>query len=443
MFCDFNRELQGLMIEKSEQLKKAGIKERLNTFKNGLAADRDDFFETPFIFSETDFAQLSIGLKHLLDAQTNIMNQIYQQRSKQEILDYFVIPNVVRPFINWERLLSGEQTVARLDIVPHKTGYSVCGIYPHTNVGGMTCGNAYDLMMEGLSLEAFYDHGKVSVYLPLAEELKSLCKKEPFERLVILDWQSHRDKGYPSFELMQLSFIHAGLDLPVITHTEQSYPREWLTPEEAQRTLVYRGFSLTEIDPHDVFFQQLMQSKTKVMHGFEDELRTNKRWLALLWDEAYQARLTLAQKEAIRTYLPYSCILSQDSLPYFMKHKDKYVFKTCESLGGHGVLIGKACSEQVLEQKLKGMGLDNILVQTYMVTDSMAILHDTDDNPAEYKFVLGLYIVGERCQGLAIRGSMSSDVVNVSSGIAKTGWAAIISEQEKLGLLTATRELVI
>ena len=65
MFCEFNRELQGLMIEKSDQLKKAQIKERLTTFKNGLAADRYEFFSTPFIFSQTGSEKLSNDLKHL------------------------------------------------------------------------------------------------------------------------------------------------------------------------------------------------------------------------------------------------------------------------------------------------------------------------------------------------------------------------------------------
>ena len=441
MFCDFNRELQGLMIEKSDQLKKAQIKERLTTFKNGLAADRYEFFATPFIFSKSDFEQLSCGLKHLLDAQTNIMNQIYQQKCKKEILDYFLIPTAVRPFINWQRLLSGDQTIARLDIVPHKAGYSVCGIYLHTGVGGMACGNAYDLMMESLSLEPYYDHGKVSAYLPLAEEIKALCRKQSFERLVILDWQSHAEKGYPSFELMQLSFVHAGLRLPVITHTEKSFPKAWLEPEEAEKTLISRGFSLNEIDPHDTFLQALWQSKAKLLHGFEDELRTNKRWLALMWDEAYHARLTSEQREAIRTYLPYTCLLSQDKLPYFLANKDEYLFKSNGGEGTQEILIGRKLSAPELEQKLIKIGLDNVLVQAFMESDKMSILHDTDEIPAGHKFVLGLYIMGERSQGLAIRGSMVSDRIDISTNLAKTGWAAIISEQEKAQLIEAVRNL--
>ena len=441
MFCDFNRELQDLMIEKSDHLKKAQVKERLNTFKNGLAADRYEFFSTPFIFSKTDFDKLSSGLKHLLDAQTNIMNQIYQQRSKQEILDYFLIPTVLRPYINWERLLSGEQTIARLDIVPHKTGYSVCGMYLHTGVGGMACGNAYDLMMESLSLEPYYDHGKVSAYLPLAEEIKALCRQQTYERLVILDWQSHADKGYPSFELMQLSFVQAGLRLPVITHTEQSFPKAWLEPEEAKKTLIYRGFSLNEIDPYDAFLHALLNSQARILHGFEDELRTNKRWLALMWDEAYHHRLTQPQRDAIKQYLPYTCLLSQDTLPHFLANKDEYLFKSNGSGGSQEILIGKQLSAAELEQKLLKVGVENVLVQTFMEADNMPILHDTDEVPAGHKFVLGLYIMGERSQGLVIRGSMVSDHVDVATGLAKTGWAAIINEQEKAQLIEAVRRL--
>ena len=441
MFCDFNRELQALLIDKSDQVKQAQIAEKLETFKQGIEADLYHFFTTPFIFSKADFEQLSISLKHILDAQTNIMNQIYQQRSKQEILDYFFIPNPVRPFINWERLLSGDQTVARLDIVPHKTGYSVVDINLHTCVGGMTCGHAYDLVMESLALEPFYAHGKVSAYVPLAQKIKTLCKNNDFERLVILDWQSNADKGRPSFELMQLSFIRAGLNLPVVTHTEESFPKEWLTPEEAKKTLVYRGFSLDEIEPHDTFVQALMQSQACVLHGFEDELRTNKRWLALLWDEAYQARLTKAQKEAIQTYLPYSCLLTQDKLPHFLANKDKYIFKANEGSRSQGILIGKAFSAAKLEAKLLAIGIENILVQTFMETDSLAILQDQQESAAEHKFVLGLYLVGDKSQGLAIRGSTSSAVVKASHGMAKTGWAAVINEQQKAGILAAIKQL--
>ncbi|MGB0942179.1 MAG: hypothetical protein ACPGUE_07255 [Marinomonas sp.] len=441
MFCDFNRELQGLMIEKSDQLKKAQIKERLTTFKNGLAADRYEFFSTPFIFSQTDFEKLSSDLKHLLDAQTNIMNQIYQQRSKQEILDYFMIPNVLRAYINWQRLLSGEQTIARLDLVPHKKGYSLCGMNLHTGVGGMACGDAYDLLMESLSLEPYYDHGKVSAYLTLAEEIKTLCRQQKYERLVILDWQSHADKGYPSFELMQLSFIQAGVRLPVITHTEQSYPEAWLAPEEAKKTLVYRGFGLNEIDPYDEFLHALLESEANILHGFEDELRSNKRWLALMWDEAYQARLTLEQKQAIKQYLPYTCLLSQDTLPHFIANKNDYLFRGNGTTRGQGVLAGKAYSDAELEKKLLKIGVENVLVQEFMEADDMPILHDTDEQPAGHKFVLGLYIMGERSQGLAIRGSKVCDRINLSSGLSKTGWAAIINEQEKDQLIEAVRRL--
>lgn len=441
MFCQYNHEFQRLLIEKSAQLKQIGIKDKLALFKRGLGADLYDFFDTPFIFPQEDFESLSQGSQRILEAQTHIVNQMNEQLSQQEILDYFLIPNAVRPFIQWDRLLSGKHTVARLDIVPHSKGYSVCEINLHTGVGGMTCGHAYDLTMESLGLQSYYAHGKVSPYLTLAQEIKEIAHHKGYERLVILDWQSHADKGYPSFELMQLSFIQAGIDLPIVTHTEQTFPTQWLAPEDAAKTLVYRGFSLDEVDPNDAFLQSLFTSQATVLHGFEDELRTNKRWLALMWDPAYQSCLTLEQKAAIQTYLPYSCILSQTNLPHFLSHKDDYIFKANEGFGGQGILIGKTLSQQALKKRLESIGIENILAQAFMETDSLSILHDTEEAPAEHKFVLGLYLMGNRSQGLAVRGSMMSDVVNVSSGMAKTGWAGVINETQKAGLVEALKAL--
>ena len=63
---------------------------------------------------------------------------------------------------------------------------------------------------------------------------------------------------------------------------ENDYPEEWLQPGGGSDLLVYRGFMYADMDDDGQFIKRICESGAKVINTFETEIRSNKRWFALL-----------------------------------------------------------------------------------------------------------------------------------------------------------------
>jgi hypothetical protein len=375
----------------------------------------------------------------LLGAQVKILAHLRATRSDAAVLDLFGMPHRLLPFMRWDNLQHPERTVARLDIIPTRTGYSFCELNVVPAVGG---GEAY--RVGELYLQAL---GYPAVSLPpcplrtLAAQYSAQVRSQGLARVVILDSVGHGQLGYPRQELLQRYLRDANPGLTVELLDEERYPAGWLTRAEGERTLVHRMFTYDEVTDDFVFLDKLWHSGATIA-GFESDLRMSKRFLALMCDPAYHALLSPDEIDVIERFVPYSFALSEVAVASALRDRADLVFKwdASASYGGTGVLIGSEWSAPELEHKLRASGVDHWICQRAVEAELLPMRNVDDMASHDYRIVLGLFSYGGAPNGCLVRGSRSSRVVNVSSPSGRLGWAFAVSEADRRALVGHARQ---
>ncbi|HWL87361.1 MAG TPA: hypothetical protein VNO21_16265, partial [Polyangiaceae bacterium] len=204
---------------------------------------------------------------------------------------------------------------------------------------------------------------------------------------------------------------------------------------------------------------RLTESGATLSNGFEAEVRMNKVFLAMLCDDAYQHLFTDEQRDAIRRYLPPTISLNEANFASALARKDELVFKHNTRYGGASVFMGAEHPAEFLKQTLASPpsppflverggpgrggaeGLEQWIAQQFVEPDVATLYSEEESTLAEYKFVLGLYFYNGETNGMLVRGSRISRVVNLSSGTGKIGWGVVVDAAERQALLARLESL--
>jgi hypothetical protein len=440
MLGAFNEEFLAALGESRNLAGEAAAHDRAVALMREIGAA---VFETkltghPLLFDQAEFEALGRAASALLGAQVKILQHLRATRPDSAVLDLFGMPRRLLPFMRWENLQRPGQTVARLDIIPTRTGYAVCELNVIPAVGGgeaYRCGELY-----------FQTLGYPRADLPpcplqtLAAMYSAQVRSRDFARVVILDSVEHGRHGYPRQELLQRYLREANPGLTVELLDEERYPAGWLTRGEGERTLVHRMFTYEEVTDDFAFLDKLWQSGATIA-GFESDLRMSKRFLALMCDPAYQALLGREELDAIEKFVPHSFALSEATLASALRGRNDLVFKwdAPASYGGTGVLIGAEWSAAELEHKLRANGVEHWICQQAIEAEMLPLRTPGDATPLDYRIVLGLYSYGGTPSGFVLRGSHSSRVVNASSASGRIGWAFVVSDDTRRALIRHAR----
>ena len=228
--------------------------------------------------------------------------------------------------------------------------------------------------------------------------------------------------------------------LPVYIADEKSYDPQWLTPEEAPRTLVHRGFMMEEMDDDGAFLDQLIALGTPVVNTYESEIRMNKIWFALFHDERIGPILSKGERDLMSKYIPYTCELDARNLSFFIEHKNEYIFKEKQSFGGRGIRLGEKTSTEELKSLLQEDNVCEWTAQKLVHALPGTFPHDESFRSEPQNLVFGMYLYGSRANGMLVRASTRSKIVNVTAGDAKLAWAVCVNEATKAGIVNGLRE---
>lgn len=392
----------------------------------------------PVLFDQVEFEELGRAASALLRAQVKILEHLRATRSDAAVLDLFGMPHRLLPFMRWENLQRPDQTIARLDIIPSRTGYAFCELNVIPAVGGGEAHRCGELYLQAL------DYPEVGLppapLRTLAALYTAQVRRRSLARIVILDSVGHGQLGYPRQELLQGYLREANPGLTVELLDEERYPAGWLTRGEGEQTLVHRMFTYEEVTDDFAFLEKLWQSGATIA-GFESDLRMSKRFLALMCDPAYQAVLDRDEIAAIEKFVPHSFALGEVTLASALRDRDDLVFKwdASASYGGSGVLIGAEWSAAELEHKLRANGVDHWICQRAIEAETLPLRTADHAAPLDYRIVLGLWSYGGAPNGFLLRGSRASRVVNVSSPSGRIGWAFVVSEDTRRALVRHAR----
>ncbi|MFL6137077.1 MAG: hypothetical protein ACJ74O_04675 [Frankiaceae bacterium] len=355
----------------------------------------------------------------LADAQEKLLSHLCSTLSADELVAMFRVPPSMASRIDWAQVASGGPRMLRADIIPAEDGYWFCELNHFSGVGA---GESYH------SAKAFAELlgrpvAGVSPFRDLAHLYAVECGRAGLDRLVILDSAKHRQWGYGKIVMLQRYLALMAPELEVAYCDETDYPREWLEAGEARRTMVHRIITLDDTTDGGAFLSMLHDSGATLSCMFEAELKMHRKWFSLLCDPRYHHLLSAAELAVIERYVPRTFELTRDNVEEALAAKDDYVFKRSYSYGGEGVLIGRQQSRDDLRQALLAGGVEAWECQRRVPTATVE-LPSGSGRPEPYWFVLGMFVYGERSNGLLVRASAASQVVNASTG-GGVSWAFV------------------
>ncbi|HET8773834.1 MAG TPA: NAD(P)H-quinone oxidoreductase [Thermoanaerobaculia bacterium] len=396
-----------------------------------------------FVFPEGDCARLGDAASALVEIQTKVLRHLHDTIGPERILRMFRVPAGMQRFVNWEELLEPGTLVSRFDILQAADGsYRFCEFNIDSCVGAAEIFEYAADYFSGLGVDVPRSLGVSPPLRDLGALLAQTAARRGITRIVIFDWSvggGSGGKGYMSFERMRGHIAQAVHPIPVFIADEKTCDEAWLTPEEAPRTLFYRGFLMDEMDDGGAFLDRLQALGATVINTYESEIRMDKGWFVLLHDERIRQLLTPRERDLIDAYLPYTCDVDRHNAASLVERKARYVFKEKHSFGGKGIHFGDETPAEELTA-LFDQHPGAWTAQEVVPIAPTLFPVDADLRSEPQKVVFGLFVYGARVNGMLFRASTRSRIVNVTAGNARLAWAFSANERTKAELVNGLRE---
>jgi NADPH:quinone reductase len=441
LFQRFNEELIDAATASRERIERLLPEQDARMRREG--GHRYHLLPLNFVFPEGDCARLGEAAAELVNIQTKVLRHLHESIGREGILRTFRVPEAMQRFVNWKELLELETMVSRFDILQAEDGsYRFCEFNIDSCIGAA---EIFEFAAEYFSELGVDVPRSLDVSPPLRDLgalLAQTAARRGITRIVILDWSvdgGSAGKGYMSFERMRGHLAQAVHPIPVFIADEKTCEEEWLTPEEARRTLFYRGFLMDEMDDGGAFFDRLKALGATVINTYEAEIRMDKGWFVLLHDQGVRQLLTQRERDLIDAYLPYTCDVDRDNAASLIERKSRYVFKEKHSFGGKGIHFG----DETPAEELRALFDEHPGAWTAQEVVPIAptvFPVDAGFRSEPQQVVFGLYVYGARVNGMLLRASTRSRIVNVTAGNARLAWAFSANERTRAELVNSLRE---
>jgi hypothetical protein len=439
LFQQFNQELIDAVAASREHIERRSLLQEQDARMLREGGHRYRLLPLHFVFPERDCARLGEAAPALVGIQTKVLSHMHRTIGREGILRTFRVPEGMQRFVNWEELLEPETLVSRFDILQAEDGsYRFCEF----NID--SCVGAAELFEYGAGYFSALG-AEIPGHPPLtdlAALLAQTAARRGIGRIVILDWSAgggSGGKGYLSFERMQGHLSRAAHPIPVCIADEKTYDPDWLRPEEARRTLLFRGFLMDEMDDGGAFLDRLLALGATFINGWEAEIRMDKGWFTILHDETSRQLLTARERDLIDAYLPYTCDADGSNTESLVEDKARWVFKEKHSFGGKGICFGAETPAEELRALLDGHP-GAWTAQQVIPLATTTFPADAELRGEPHKVVFGLFLYGSRVNGMLFRASTRSPIVNVTAGSARVAWAFCANETSRAELVTSVRE---
>jgi hypothetical protein len=387
------------------------------------------------IFSEPDqVSALGERARALVALQTRLIHDLLEREGRPAFLDRFGIEPALRDLVNWEELIAPSYLIARLDLLYLAEGFRCCEINVDSCVAGA---EIFDT-----ARDTFLALGLDTHWLParpldqLAGLIARTARGRGAARIVILDWSiggGSGGKGYLNYDRMRAAVARAsGLEVHIAD--DLTFDPAWLAPGEAPRTFVHRGFMMEEMHDQGAFLRCLIAAGVPVYSLMEADIRMDKGWFALMWDAYRDGQCTAAEAALLEDFVPETWQVTAAMLDDFIARRNSLVFKSRRAFGGAGILIGAEITASALRAAL-APAPECWIAQIMLQPERIAMPHHPGELAQPHELVYGLYLYGGVENGLLLRGSTTSRIVNVSSGRARISWALAIEAGARAAFL--------
>jgi hypothetical protein len=158
-----------------------------------------------------------------------------------------------------------------------------------------------------------------------------------------------------SLELDREYYAERGIDAVIVDFRELSFDSGRLRAGDIELDLVHRVLTTAEVLSDRDEFAPLLDAASQgavcMVNSFRSELLGHKAVFALLTDHAYEFGFSGAEREAIRSHVPWTRQVFDakttdehgaevDLVDYLLEHRGRLVLKPTHDFGGHGVRLG-------------------------------------------------------------------------------------------------------
>jgi len=388
----------------------------------------------PIFCSPAEVSALGANGRALVALQTRLIVELIAREGRAAFLDRFGVDPVLQDLVHWDELIAPVYLIARLDLLRLADGFRCCELNVDSCVAGA---EIFDT-----ARDTFLDLGLDKSWLParpldqLATMIAATARKFGAARIVILDWSiggGSAGKGYLGYERMRAAVSRAsGLEVHIAD--EVTFDEGWISADDAARTFVHRGFMMEEMHDQGAFLRRLMAASVPVYSLLEADIRMDKGWFALMWDAYRAGQCTAAEVALLDGFVPETWQVTQANLEAFVARRQGLIFKMRRAFGGAGILIGDETPASELRAALAPEP-ERWIAQVMLQPATIAMPHRTGDRAEPHELVYGLYLYGDAENGLLLRGSTTSRIVNVSSGRARIAWALALDASKRASFL--------
>ena len=195
-------------------------------------------------------------------------------------------------------------------------------------------------------------------------------------RIAILDWREV--PTYSEFLLFQEYFRSHGFECLIADPREFEYRdgqllADGITPIH----LIYKRVLISELVERcgleHAVVRAVRDRAACMVNPFACKILHKKASLAVLSDEANAHLYTVAERQAVAAYIPWTRVVADrrtelegqtiDLLPYVAAHKDQFVLKPNDEYGGKGIVLGWEVDGSGWEAALKLAAAEPYIVQ--------------------------------------------------------------------------------
>jgi uncharacterized circularly permuted ATP-grasp superfamily protein len=357
----------------------------------------------PHFVTETDFSRIVSVCETVWSAIQKVKDAAIDDPS---IVTDLGVTEVERGLIQIDPGYHAVSPTARLDSFLTETAYSFVELNGESPAGIAYVDAAFDIFSRLPVMQKFGEtynlrplYGSRYMLDVLLESYAEFLARKPESAptIAIVDLGDRPTQS--EFELFKEFFEREGHPTLICTPEELEFANNRLRVRDFEIDIVYKRLLVNEYLPIMDEFPALLNAYRAgaicMVNSFRSKLIHKKALFAVLTDERRSALFSPAEKEAIRSHVPWTRVVRAensdyfgqqiDLLAYIKANRNKLVLKPNDDYGGHGITIGWNSDEAIWDAALaEGLADGDYLVQERVPTAREVFPAITSDGRIEF-----------------------------------------------------------
>ncbi|MFG2116795.1 glutathionylspermidine synthase family protein [Streptomyces sp. NPDC048718] len=396
---------------------------RLHAVREGL---EDRFLTRPFFLQKEEVDLLERDLNGVVDLLFSLPERLFDGDPHAFASAVGLRPEQARIALRPPVREPGR--IGRADLYHDGTGFRLLEFNLSSALGGLETAELNRLLLEDPKLADFateeglaFPDSLGAVARLIRETADNAGHDGGTLRVALMDWHTGYPKTEPEIRVLARLLGEHGIEA-VPCHTGQVREADGRILADGRPVdLVYRFFTLGELTADsassaraDELLDAFTRCDVPVLSPLSTSLYSNKRALAMLWDDRCLSTYDATERALVERLLPWTRELRPgpalvrgertDLIAYCERNRSRLVLKPSHGLGGVGTVLGRGVSDGEWSDALNRASEGRYIVQE-LVTPQPEYCPDPETNGLSPWIVnWGAFLVGRRYAGAFLRG---------------------------------------